>query len=142
MDRLRTAVDLVRLRRQLHAPLGRRLLAQQGAADFSGGYVIHLAAGISGFVAAATIGPRIRADREKALPHSLPLVAIGGGIVWLGWNGFNGGDPYFASADAAAAVINTNMATAAALLTWILWDTYVERRQEADVPGGRSTAWS
>ena len=89
--------------------------AQQGAADFSGGYVIHLAAGVSGFVAAACIGPRIRADREKALPHSLPLVAIGGGIVWLGWNGFNGGDPYFASADAAAAVINTNMATAAAL---------------------------
>ncbi len=98
--------------------------AQQGAADFSGGYVIHLAAGVSGFVAAAVIGPRIKADREKALPHSLPLVAIGGGIVWLGWNGFNGGDPYFASADAAAAVINTNMATAAALLTWVLWDTY------------------
>jgi Amt family ammonium transporter len=43
----------------------------------------------------------------------------------LGWNGFNGGDPYFASADAAAAVINTNMATAAALLTWVIWDTYL-----------------
>ena len=99
--------------------------AQQGAADFSGGYVIHLAAGTTGFVAAAMIGPRIKKDREKALPHSLPLVAIGAGIVWLGWNGFNGGDPYFASADAAAAVINTNMATAAALLTWVLWDVFL-----------------
>ena len=59
------------------------------------------------------------------MPHNLPLVAIGAGIVWLGWNGFNGGDPYFASADAAAAVINTNMATAAALLTWVLWDMYL-----------------
>ena len=99
--------------------------AHQGAGDFSGGYVIHLAAGTSGFVAAAVIGPRIKRDREKALPHSLPLIAIGGGIVWLGWNGFNGGDPYFASADAAAAVINTNMATAAALLTWVIWDMYL-----------------
>jgi Amt family ammonium transporter len=98
--------------------------AQQGAADFSGGYVIHLAAGTSGFVAAAMIGPRLKRDRERALPHSLPLVAIGAGIVWLGWNGFNGGDPYFASADAAAAVLNTNLATAAALLTWVIWDSF------------------
>jgi Amt family ammonium transporter len=99
--------------------------AHEGAGDFSGGYVIHLAAGTSGFVAAAVIGPRLKRDREKALPHSLPLVAIGAGIVWLGWNGFNGGDPYFASADAAAAVVNTNMCTAAAMLTWIIWDMYV-----------------
>jgi Amt family ammonium transporter len=99
--------------------------AQQGAGDFSGGYVIHLAAGTSGFVAAAMIGPRLKRDREKAIPHSLPLVAIGAGIVWLGWNGFNGGDPYFASANAATAIVNTNLATAAALLTWVLWDMYL-----------------
>jgi ammonium transporter, Amt family len=99
--------------------------AHMGAGDFSGGYVIHLAAGTSGFVAAAMVGPRLKKDREKSLPHSLPLIAIGGGIVWLGWNGFNGGDPYFASADAASAVINTNMATAAALLTWVIWDMYL-----------------
>jgi Amt family ammonium transporter len=98
--------------------------AHQGAGDFSGGYVIHLAAGTSGFVAAAMVGPRLKRDRERALPHSLPLVAIGAGIVWLGWNGFNGGDPYFASANAAAAILNTNMATAAALLTWVLWDMF------------------
>jgi ammonium transporter, Amt family len=99
--------------------------AHEGAMDYSGGYVIHLAAGTSGFVAAAVIGPRLARDRAKAIPHNLPLVAIGAGILWLGWNGFNGGDPYFASADAATAIVNTNLATAAALLTWVLWDMFV-----------------
>ena len=71
------------------------------------------------------------------MPHSLPLVSIGAGIVWLGWNGFNGGDPYFASADAATAVVNTNLATVAALLTWVLWDMFLEQGEEADVPRRR-----
>ncbi len=99
--------------------------AHEGALDYSGGYVIHLAAGTSGFVAAALIGPRLARDRAKSIPHNLPLVSIGAGILWLGWNGFNGGDPYFASASAAQAVMNTNLATAAALLTWVLWDMFV-----------------
>ena len=97
----------------------------EGALDYSGGYVIHLAAGTSGFVAAWVIGPRLARDRARFVPHSLPLVSIGAGIIWLGWNGFNGGDPYFASADAAAAIVNTNLATAAALLTWVFWDMFV-----------------
>lgn len=96
--------------------------AQRGAVDYSGGYVIHLAAGTSGFVAAAVIGPRLARDRARPLPNNLPMVALGAGILWLGWNGFNGGDPYFASADAATAVLNTNLATVAALLTWMIWD--------------------
>jgi Amt family ammonium transporter len=96
--------------------------AQQGALDYSGGYVIHLAAGTSGFVAAAVIGPRLARDRAHAAPNNLPLAAVGAGVLWLGWNGFNGGDPYFAGADAAAAVLNTNLATAAAMLTWLLMD--------------------
>ena len=85
-------------------------LAGLGAADFSGGYVIHLAAGTSGFVAAAVIGPRLQADRDNFPPNSLLVTLIGAGILWLGWNGFNGGDPYFANADAGAAVLNTNTA--------------------------------
>ena len=97
-------------------------LASAGAADFSGGYVIHLAAGTSGFVAAAVIGPRLQADRENFPPNSLLVTLIGAGILWLGWNGFNGGDPYFANADAGAAVLNTNTATAVALLVWTLMD--------------------
>ena len=96
---------------------------QRGALDYSGGYVIHLAAGTTGFVAAAVIGPRLKRDRESFTPNNLLLVAAGAGILWLGWNGFNGGDPYFANADAAAAVLNTNLAAAGALLTWLLMDT-------------------
>ena len=79
--------------------------AGKGALDFSGGYVIHLAAG-------------------------------GAGILWLGWNGFNGGDPYFASQDAGAAVINTNLATAVAMMTWILMDMFLGKEKKATFLGG------
>jgi ammonium transporter, Amt family len=99
--------------------------AQRGSLDYSGGYVIHLAAGTSGFVAAAVIGPRLARDRARAIPNNLPMAAAGAGILWLGWNGFNGGDPYFAGADASTAVINTNLATAAALLAWVLLDMWI-----------------
>jgi Amt family ammonium transporter len=101
---------------------GGGFFAAHGALDFSGGYVIHLAAGITGFVAAATIGPRLARDREIDAPNNLLMVATGGGILWLGWNGFNGGDPYFAGPDASAAVLNTNLCTAIAMLTWVAWD--------------------
>ena len=97
-------------------------LAGLGVADFSGGYVIHLAAGTSGFVAAWVIGPRIQADRDNFPPNSLLVTLAGAGILWIGWNGFNGGDPYFANADAGAAVLNTNTATAVGLLVWTLMD--------------------
>ena len=104
--------------------------AQRGALDFSGGYVIHLAAGVSGFTAAAIIGPRLKRDREKAIPNNLLFVAVGAGILWLGWNGFNGGDPYFAGADASAAVVNTNLATAVAMMTWVLMDMFVSKEKK------------
>jgi len=97
-------------------------LAARGVADFSGGYVIHLAAGVSGFVAAAMVGPRLQQDREHFPPNSLLVTLIGAGILWLGWNGFNGGDPYFANADAGAAVLNTNTATAVGLIVWTIMD--------------------
>ena len=97
-------------------------LATMGVVDFSGGYVIHLAAASSGFVAAAMVGPRLQQDREHFPPNSLLVTLIGGGILWLGWNGFNGGDPYFANADAGAAVLNTNTATAVGVLVWTLLD--------------------
>jgi ammonium transporter, Amt family len=101
---------------------GGGFFAQKGALDFSGGYVIHLAAGISGFVAAAVIGPRLARDREVDAPNNLLMVAVGAGLLWLGWNGFNGGDPYFAGTDASVAVINTNLCTAVAMLVWVFWD--------------------
>jgi ammonium transporter, Amt family len=107
---------------------GGGFFAQHGAVDFSGGYVIHLSAGISGFVAAAVIGPRLQRDREIDAPNNVAMVAVGAGLLWLGWNGFNGGDPYFAGASASAAVLNTNLCTAVAFLVWVLWDYLTGRK--------------
>jgi ammonium transporter, Amt family len=70
------------------------------------------------------VGPRLLQDREHFPPNSLLMTLVGAGILWLGWNGFNGGDPYFANADAGAAVLNTNTATAVALLVWTLMDKF------------------
>jgi Amt family ammonium transporter len=102
--------------------------SQKGALDYSGGYVIHLAAGVSGFVAAAVIGPRLQRDREVDAPNNLLMVAVGAGLLWLGWNGFNGGDPYYAGNDASAAVLNTNLATACAFLVWVALDYATGRK--------------
>jgi ammonium transporter, Amt family len=110
--------------------------ADHGALDFSGGYVIHLAAGVSGFVSAAIIGPRLKRDRERAVPNNLLFVAVGAGILWLGWNGFNGGDPYFAGSDAGAAVVNTNLATAVAMMVWILMDMFLSSEKKPTFLGG------
>ena len=98
-------------------------LAQMGALDFSGGFVIHLAAASSAFVAAAIIGPRLKADRDHFPPNSLLMTLAGAGILWLGWNGFNGGDPYFANANAGAAVINTNIASCVGVIVWTVMDS-------------------
>lgn len=102
--------------------------AQHGAVDFSGGYVIHLAAGVSGFVAAAVVGPRLQRDREVDAPNNLAMVAVGAGLLWLGWNGFNGGDWYSAGNIASAAVLNTNLCTAVAFLVWVALDYLTGRK--------------
>jgi ammonium transporter, Amt family len=102
--------------------------AHHGAVDFSGGYVIHLSAGVAGFVAAAVIGPRLMRDREVDAPNNVAMVAVGAGLLWLGWNGFNGGDPYASNMSASAAVLNTNLCTAIALLAWIAWDYITGRK--------------
>lgn len=96
-------------------------LNQLGAVDFSGGYVIHLDAGIAGLAAALAIGPRAVGKRGMK-PNNLMFVLVGAGLVWLGWNGFNGGDPYGASVDASIAVLNTDVATAVSAIVWILMD--------------------
>ncbi len=100
-------------------------IAGAGAVDYSGGFVIHVAAGVSGVVAAAVVGPRLAVDREHNRPSNVILAITGGGLLWLGWNGFNGGDPYFAGADASAAVYNTNLAAATAMLAWMVLDVFI-----------------
>src|SRR5579863_10406840 len=110
--------------------------AQEGSLDFSGGFVIHMSAGVSGFVAAWILGPRLRRDRQHALPNNLVMAAVGAGILWLGWNGFNGGDPYYAGVSAASAVINTNVATAVGVLVWMGMDAWFTRAKKPTFLGG------
>jgi Amt family ammonium transporter len=107
---------------------GGGFFAQHGAVDYSGGYVIHLAAGVSGFVAAAVIGPRLQRDREVDAPNNLAMVAVGAGLLWMGWNGFNGGDWYEAGGIASASVLNTNLCTAVAFLSWVGLDYLTGRK--------------
>jgi ammonium transporter, Amt family len=102
--------------------------AHHGAVDFSGGYVIHLSAGVAGFVSAAVIGPRLMRDREIDAPNNVAMVMVGAGLLWLGWNGFNGGDPYASNMSASAAVLNTNLCTAIAVMIWIGWDYLTGRK--------------
>jgi ammonium transporter, Amt family len=101
---------------------GGGFLAQRGVIDYSGGYVIHVSSGTAGFVGAFWIGPRLQRDRDDFRPNNVLLALVGAGILWVGWNGFNGGDPYAASADAGAAVLNTNVATAMSCLVWTVLD--------------------
>jgi Amt family ammonium transporter len=96
-------------------------LNQMGAVDFSGGYVIHLNAGIAALASAIAIGPRALKARGIK-PNNLYWVFVGCGLVWLGWNGFNGGDPYGSSIDASIAVINTDLATAVSAVVWMAMD--------------------
>jgi ammonium transporter, Amt family len=110
--------------------------AQEGAVDFSGGFVIHMSAGVSGFVAAWVLGPRLLRDRQHALPNNLVMAAVGAGILWLGWNGFNGGDPYYAGVNAAAAVVNTNLATAVGVLVWMAMDAWLTKARKPTFLGG------
>ncbi|HEX5192860.1 MAG TPA: ammonium transporter [Solirubrobacteraceae bacterium] len=113
---------------------GGGFFGHHGALDYSGGYVIHLAAGVSGFVAAAVVGPRLQRDREVDAPNNLAMVAVGAGLLWLGWNGFNGGDPYAANMSAAAAILNTNLCTAIAFMCWVAWD-YLTGRKPSMIGG-------
>ena len=128
VDPVRRALDAAHLHDQRLPIWGGGFFAQQGAIDYSGGYVIHLAAGVSGFVAAAVIGPRLQRDREVDAPNNLAMVAVGAGLLWMGWNGFNGGDWYSAGEIASASVLNTNLCTAVAFLVWVALDYMTGRK--------------
>ncbi|XP_074356224.1 ammonium transporter 2 member 5-like [Apium graveolens] len=97
-------------------------LSTRGIIDYSGGYVIHLSSGVAGFTAAFWVGPRATVDRERFPPNNILLMLAGAGLLWMGWSGFNGGDPYVASTDASLAVLNTHVCAATSLLTWLLLD--------------------
>jgi Amt family ammonium transporter len=96
------------------------LLWQWGALDFAGGTVVHINSGIAGLVGAYMIGKRIGFGKEAMPPHNLTLTMIGAALLWTGWFGFNAGSALEANGSAALAFINTYLATACAVLSWIL----------------------
>src|SRR6266568_4949990 len=97
-------------------------LQKLGALDFAGGTVVHISAGVSALVAARMLGPRKDFKRISIVPHNVPLVLLGAGLLWFGWFGFNAGSALAANGLAALAFTNTNTAAAAALVTWVCLD--------------------
>jgi len=95
-------------------------LFERGALDFAGGTVVHINAGVAGLVGAYYIGPRLGHGREAMPPHNLPMTMIGASLLWVGWFGFNAGSALAANETAALAFFNTLLATAAAILAWLV----------------------
>ena len=93
-------------------------LFKQGAMDFAGGTVVHINAGIAALVGCLMIGPRVGFGKDNMAPHSMTLTMVGASILWVGWFGFNAGSALAANGTAALAMINTFVATAAAILSW------------------------
>ncbi|EKD27807.1 MAG: hypothetical protein ACD_79C00566G0003 [uncultured bacterium] len=91
-----------------------------GALDFAGGTVVHINAGIAGLVLALALGKRKNLDKSAPLPHNMPFVVLGTGLLWFGWFGFNAGSALSANGLAVNAFVVTNTAAAAAGLTWAL----------------------
>jgi ammonium transporter, Amt family len=113
-------------------------LFKRGALDFAGGAVVHINAGIAALVLVIVLGKRKGWPQEAMHPHSLPLTLLGTGILWFGWFGFNAGSALGANLLSAQALLNTNVAAAAGMLTWLL----VERIKDghATTLGGASGA--
>jgi len=112
-------------------PAGSAFLKDLGALDFAGGMVVHINAAVAGVVGVLVLGPRKDFGRLAFLPHNIPFVLLGAGLLWFGWFGFNGGSAYGANATAALAFVNTFLAPAATMTVWLL----LEMRRD-----GRATA--
>ena len=99
---------------------GTGYLAGKGLEDFAGGTAVHINAGAAGLALAIILGKRVGWRKEAMRPHSLPLVLLGSGLLWFGWFGFNAGSALAANGLAGLAFMNTQVATAGALIGWIL----------------------
>jgi len=106
-------------------------LARLGALDFAGGTVVHVNAGAAALAAALVLGPRRDRGRQALLPHSVPLVLLGTGLLWFGWFGFNAGSALAADGKAVLAFTATLLAPMATLAVWMALDA---------LRGGRVTA--
>ena len=114
------------------------LLFKFGAIDFAGGTVVHINSGVAGLVGVAFAGSRIGHLKEAMPPHSLALTMVGAGLLWVGWFGFNAGSALEANGVAAAAMVNTLVAPAAGLLTWMAAERLVSGKPS--MLGGASGA--
>ena len=114
------------------------LIFQTGAIDFAGGTVVHINAGVAGLIGVAFAGPRIGFLKEAMPPHSLALVLVGAGLLWVGWFGFNAGSALEANGVAAIAMLNTFVAPAAGMLGWMAIERW--RSGKPSLLGGASGA--
>ena len=113
-------------------------LGNDGALDFAGGTVVHINSGVAGLVAAYMLGKRMGLGRESMAPHNLTLTVVGASLLWVGWFGFNGGSALGANGSAGYALIVTQVAAAAAAISWLITEKVV--RGKASVLGGASGA--
>ena len=97
-------------------------LADMGAWDFAGGTVVHVNAGAAALVAAMVVGKRSDYGHASILPHNIPTVLLGAGLLWFGWFGFNAGSALAASPIAGLAFVTTMLAPAATLVVWTFLD--------------------
>ncbi len=102
-----------------HWVWGGGFLAQWGVVDFAGGIVVHLSAGFAALASVFVVGKRKLQPGEKTAPHNLAFVALGTGLLWFGWFGFNGGSALAANGVAAIAFVNTDIAASVAMVVWL-----------------------
>jgi len=95
-------------------------LMELGALDFAGGTVVHISSGVSALVAALVLGRRKGYGTEPMVPHNIPYVVLGAALLWFGWFGFNSGSALAANGLAVSVFLNTQVATGAALMSWVL----------------------
>jgi ammonium transporter, Amt family len=98
---------------------GGGFLAQLGVVDFAGGVVVHISAGFAALASVFIVGKRKILPNEKTQPHNITYVALGTGLLWFGWFGFNGGSALAANGVAAIAFVNTDIAGSMAMITWL-----------------------
>jgi Amt family ammonium transporter len=110
-----------------------------GALDFAGGTAVHINAGSAALGLALVLGKRVGWPRESFKPHNVPFVALGAGLLWFGWFGFNAGSELTADNLTALAFVNTQVATAAGFLGWIIVE-WVRKNGRPTMVGGSSGA--
>ncbi len=103
-----------------HWTWGGGLLAKLGVVDFAGGIVVHMSAGFAALASVFIVGKRKLLPKEKVMPHNITYVALGAGLLWFGWFGFNGGSALAANGLAAIAFVNTDISASLAMVTWLI----------------------